>query len=41
LKFSTDPFMPLTEAERVFANERYLRTAGKVVIRGQVYVTSG
>lgn len=37
--FSNDPFKPLTEAERVFANERYLRTTGKVVIDGQVYVT--
>jgi hypothetical protein len=37
--FSTDPFKPLTEAERVFANERYLRTTGKVVIDGRVYVT--
>lgn len=37
--FSNDPFKPLTEIERVFANAQYLRTSGRVVIDGQVYVT--
>lgn len=36
---STDPFKPLTEVERVFCNEQYLRTTGQVVVRDRVYVT--
>lgn len=34
--FSKDPFKPLTELERVFANAEYLRTRGRVIIKGQV-----
>lgn len=36
---STDPFKPLSEVERVFCNEQYLRMTGRVIVRNQVYVT--